>query len=173
MRYYVRIGDKNYSLELTAEQAANGAKSVRRWTVLVDNRELAIEAVQTQPNGLSLIIDGQSFEARKAVSESAVRISLRGHTYNVSIEDLRSLRSRRRASSDETGPQRLVSSMPGRVVRVLANEGDNVLAGAGVVVIEAMKMQNEIKSPKGGILMKVLAKPGANVNAGDVLAIVQ
>jgi biotin carboxyl carrier protein len=63
--------------------------------------------------------------------------------------------------------------MPGRIVRVLVKEKSEVEAGQGVVVVEAMKMQNEIKSPKKGMVQKVLAAEGANVNAGDVLAIVE
>ena len=63
--------------------------------------------------------------------------------------------------------------MPGKIVRVLARPGDEVEAGAGVVVVEAMKMQNEIKSPKKGTIQKILVAEGAAVNAGDVLAIVE
>ena len=63
--------------------------------------------------------------------------------------------------------------MPGKVVRVLASENTEVEAGQGVLVVEAMKMQNEIKSPKKGRVQKILAVEGAAVNAGDVLAIVE
>jgi biotin carboxyl carrier protein len=63
--------------------------------------------------------------------------------------------------------------MPGRVVRLLLTKGAEVEAGQGVVVVEAMKMQNEIKSPKKGVVQKMLAVEGATVNAGDVLAIVE
>ena len=63
--------------------------------------------------------------------------------------------------------------MPGRVVRLLVAEGDAVEAGQGIVVVEAMKMQNEIKSPKKGIVKKIAATAGTAVNAGDVLAIVE
>jgi len=63
--------------------------------------------------------------------------------------------------------------MPGKVVRVLVREGDEIEIGAGVAVVEAMKMQNEIKSPKKGTVQKITAMEGATVNAGDVLAIVE
>ena len=63
--------------------------------------------------------------------------------------------------------------MPGKVVRVLAKEGDILHAGMGIVVVEAMKMQNEIRSPKEGTLKRMLAREGMNVNAGDVLALLQ
>ena len=63
--------------------------------------------------------------------------------------------------------------MPGKVVRILVHEHSEVEAGSGVVVVEAMKMQNEIKSPKQGTIQKVLVSEGAAVNAGDVLVIVE
>jgi biotin carboxyl carrier protein len=63
--------------------------------------------------------------------------------------------------------------MPGKVVRILLHQGDEVEAGTGVLVVEAMKMQNEVKSPKKGTIQKILVSEGAAVNAGDVLAIVE
>ena len=63
--------------------------------------------------------------------------------------------------------------MPGKVVRVLANEGDILKAGMGIVVVEAMKMQSELRSPKDGRLKQLLAREGMNVNAGDVLAVLE
>ena len=63
--------------------------------------------------------------------------------------------------------------MPGKVVRLLVGDGDAVESGTGVAVVEAMKMQNEIKSPKKGTVQKILVMEGAAVNAGDVLAIVE
>jgi biotin carboxyl carrier protein len=60
--------------------------------------------------------------------------------------------------------------MPGRVIRVLVSAGDEVEAGQGLVVVEAMKMQNEIRSPKKGKVERMLAREGQNVNAGEVLA---
>ncbi|PYV61479.1 MAG: hypothetical protein DMG97_43015 [Acidobacteria bacterium] len=68
---------------------------------------------------------------------------------------------------------RLTASMPGKVVRVLAKEGDALNAGMGIVVVEAMKMQNEVRSPKEGTLKKMLAREGMNVNVGDVLAVLE
>ena len=63
--------------------------------------------------------------------------------------------------------------MPGKIVRLLVTEKSEVEAGQGIVVVEAMKMQNEIKSPKKGVVQKILVAQGASVNAGDVLAIVE
>ena len=82
------------------------------------------------------------------------------------------LSSRTRAA-DHQGPKKITAPMPGKVVRLLVREGDSVEAGAGVAVVEAMKMQNEIKSPKKGTVQKILVSESNPVNAGDVLAIVE
>jgi len=92
--------------------------------------------------------------------------------YAVRVRDPRSLRSRQ-AADDGKGPRKLVAPMPGKVVRVLVQEEAEVEAGQGIIVVEAMKMQNEIKSPKKGVVRKLTASEGANVNSGDVLAIVE
>jgi biotin carboxyl carrier protein len=93
-------------------------------------------------------------------------------SFAADVRDPRSLRGRIRALDDH-GPKKLSAPMPGKIVRVLVRPGDEVEAGAGVVVVEAMKMQNEIKSPKKGTIQKILVAEGAAVNAGDVLAIVE
>jgi biotin carboxyl carrier protein len=88
------------------------------------------------------------------------------------VRDPRSLRSRTRAVDDH-GPKKLTAPMPGKVVRILLSQGAEVEAGAGVLVVEAMKMQNEVKSPKKGTIQRIMVSEGAAVNAGDVLAIVE
>ena len=78
-----------------------------------------------------------------------------------------------RCPSCAEGRQNLVAPMPGKVIRVLVAQGDEVAVGQGVVVVEAMKMQNEIKSPKAGIVVEVRVTAGATVNANQVLAVVE
>src|SRR5947209_17816953 len=78
-----------------------------------------------------------------------------------------------RGGGGEAGPKKVTAPMPGKVVRLLVSEGDTVEAGAGVVVIEAMKMQNELKSPKAGKVQRVAVAEGATVNPGDTLVVVE
>ena len=94
-----------------------------------------------------------------------------GREFQVEIFDPRSWRRRRGAGIELEGRQQLVAPMPGKIVRVLVAAGEQVSAGQGLLVIEAMKMQNEIRSPKSGTVEK-LAREGQTVNAGEVLAIV-
>jgi biotin carboxyl carrier protein len=89
------------------------------------------------------------------------------------LRDPRSLRSRQKAAGNEKGPRQIVAPMPGRIVRMLVAENSSVEAGQGIVIVEAMKMQNEIKSPKKGVIKRISAIPGAAVNPGDILAVVE
>lgn len=162
MLYDVSIDGKHHRVELNRNDDG--------WICRVDGREFSLSAEQIDLGTLSLLIEGGSYEVRRP-SENAISIS--EHRYEVSVEDPRSWRGRRGSGASTEGPQKLTASMPGKIVRVLAAEGEKLAAGQGIAVIEAMKMQNEIKSPKEGTLKKILVQPGVNVNAGEVLAIVE
>lgn len=162
MLYEVQVAGKTHRLEL--KQAAG------RWHCVLDGNEIFVDAAQIDVDTFSLILGGESFEVRR---EPDGKLFISGMRYDTSIEDPRSWRGKRRRAGPAEGPQKLTASMPGKIVRVLAHEGDKISAGQGIAVIEAMKMQNEIKSPKEGMLKKLLVHPGVNVNAGEVLAIVE
>ncbi|HEY9401479.1 MAG TPA: biotin/lipoyl-containing protein, partial [Pyrinomonadaceae bacterium] len=93
--------------------------------------------------------------------------------FRVALFDPKRLRGARGAGAEASGRAQVTASMPGKVVRVLVEAGAKVEAGDGLVVVEAMKMQNELKSPKGGVVVEVRAVAGATVNAGDVLVVVE
>jgi biotin carboxyl carrier protein len=135
----------------------------------VDGAELPLDALSNERDVLSLLIAGRSYELRR----DADKIALDGVVYLTEVRDPRSLRGRRSAADASDGPKKIKAPMPGKVVRIIAPEGSEVEAGAGVVVIEAMKMQNEMKAPKKGIVKKISAPEGATVNAGDTLAIIE
>lgn len=162
MLYEVQVDGKTHRLEL--KQIGD------RWHCVLDGKEISIDAAKIESDTLSLLITGESFEIRR---EPENKLFIRGTRYDVSVEDPRSWRGKRRRPGAAEGPQKLTASMPGKIVRVLAHEGDKIRAGQGIAVIEAMKMQNEIKSPKEGTLRKLLVHVGVNVNAGEVLAIVE
>jgi len=165
MLYDVRVGDKIHRLEIR--------KVEDNWLCWLDGRDITVDVQRISRDTLHLLVDGKSFEVRRESAKPSRRVFIRGVQYEVFVQDPRSLRSRRRAGLDDAGPQKLLASMPGKVVRVLAREGDEILAGQGIIVVEAMKMQNEVRSVKPGVLKKILAREGANVNAGEVLAIVE
>ena len=91
----------------------------------------------------------------------------------MALSDPKHLRGARVVAGHDAGRALVAAPMPGKVVRVLVERGQAVEAGAGVVVVEAMKMQNELKSPKDGRVAELRARAGATVNAGEVLAVVE
>jgi biotin carboxyl carrier protein len=165
MRYDIGLGGRIYCLELR--------RKGDRWECTLDGRDISIQAVPVGADTLSILLDGRSFEVKREARGDNVAVFIRGLRYEVSVQDPRSWRGRTHAPQDEAGPQKLIASMPGKVVRVLAREGDAIASGQGIAVVEAMKMQNEIRSPRAGMLKKLLAHEGMKVNAGEVLAIVE
>jgi biotin carboxyl carrier protein len=165
MVYEVIVDGKSHRLEL--EKAADG------WECRLDGRPLHIDALIPRRDVLSLLVDGRAYEIKREQTATDLHMWVGSTRFPVELRDPRSLRSRQRASGDEKGPRKILAPMPGRVVRLLVEEGSEVEAGQGVVVVEAMKMQNEIKSPKKGVVKKLSATPGAAVNPGDVLAVVE
>ncbi len=165
MTYEIVIDGKLHKLELN--------RGEHEWACRLDGEEVQVNAVLTRPNVISLIIGGSSYEVKRERAGADLHMWVKNARFATEIRDPRSLRSRRARGAGVEGPQKLAAPMPGKIVRVLAAAGSVVEAGQGVIVIEAMKMQNELKSPKKGIIKQVLAAEGAAVNAGEVLAIVE
>ena len=164
MMYDVAIDGKRYRLELNRVEG--------RWSCRLDGREIEVDAVLARPDVLSLRIGNKAYEVKCERVAHDLHLWVGSARFAAEVRDPRSLRGRSRAA-DDRGPKKLTAPMPGRVVRILASAGAQVEAGAGVLVVEAMKMQNEIKSPKQGTIQKILVAEGTAVNAGEVLAIVE
>ena len=164
MTYDVTIDGKIHRLEL--------ARVEGRWSCRLDGRDIEVDAVLARPDVLSLRIGNQAYEVKCERVGGELHLWVGSVRFAVDVRDPRSLRGRIR-TVDDHGPKKLMAPMPGKIVRILATQGAEVEAGSGVLVVEAMKMQNEIKSPKKGVIQKVLVAEGAAVNAGDVLAIVE
>src|SRR5258706_2962439 len=165
MVYEVTVDGKLHRLELERGQ--------RVWKCRLDGQEIIVDAILARPDVLSLLVDGRSYEIKREQTATDLHLWVRDTRFEVELRDPRSLRARRDGTRDASGPQKLVCPMPGKIVRLLVTEKSEVDAGQGIVVVEAMKMQNEIKSPKKGVVQKILVAQGASVNAGDVLAIVE
>jgi biotin carboxyl carrier protein len=165
MIYEVLLGGATHRVEITEREG----KAI----VKLDGKELFPDVAHPESEVLSVVLDGKSFEVKRQVTPMGTRLLIGDTAFDVEVRDPRSFRARKRGAGLDEGPQKITSPMPGKVVRVLAPEGTEVEAGQGVIVIEAMKMQNEMKSPKKGRVLKILSPEGAAVNAGDGLAIVE
>ena len=143
------------------------------WSCKVDGQDFVCDSAQPEGDVLSLLVAGKSYEVRRDVNGNELAMVVEGRRFVAEVSDPRSLRGRKAKAGHADGPKKITAPMPGKVVRILAPEGTDVDAGQGVVVIEAMKMQNELKAPKAGKVKKMMAAEGAAVNAGDALAIIE
>jgi len=162
VKYEVLLAGRIRVVEFTEQ---NGA-----WKISLDGNALDANAVEVAPNIFSVLLNGDSHQIRIAPRPDG---TLTLHTglaeYHAEVTDPRSWRGRRHGAVEAEGRQQITAPMPGKVVRLLVKQGDLVEAGQGLLVVEAMKMQNEIRSPKSGKIEKLFAKEGQPVNAGEVL----
>jgi biotin carboxyl carrier protein len=165
MIYEVTIAEKTYRVEFVRAQES--------WRCRLDGREVEVDFASTQAGVLSILIAGRSYEVRQETSGGETSVVIGRQRIGVAIRDPRSLRSRQRVEGGGHGVKKIIAPMPGKVVRILVPAGSEVEAGQSVLVIEAMKMQNELKSPKKGILRRLTALEGAAVEAGQTLAEVE
>jgi biotin carboxyl carrier protein len=143
-----------------------------RWKVLLDGQPVHADAVEINPHTLSLLLDGQSYEVHIAELGGVLKLQTGSKEFTAEVVDPRAWRGRWHGALEAAGRQQVLAPMPGKVVRILVQAGNKVEAGQGLLVVEAMKMQNEICSPKGGTVERLHVKEGQPVNAGEVLCIV-
>ncbi len=144
------------------------------YRVVLDGKALDANPVIVAAYTASILLGGQSFEVHITPTlEGNLKLQSGPHEFIAAVQDPRAWRGRKHGGLEAEGRQQVLSPMPGKVIRVLVKDGESVEAGQGLVVIEAMKMQNEIRSPKRGKIERLAAKEGQTVNAGEVLAWVE
>ena len=149
-----------------------------RWQILVDGRPVEIdpqnlESVrEVEPGVFSVLVEGRSFEVRAVPTPDGLQVHAGGRQFRVEVRDLRDA-SRLSRVATGSGRQNISTPMPGKVVRMLVREGDAVEAGQGLVVVEAMKMQNEMKASRAGRVVEVRVRDGETVGAGDTLVVLE
>jgi biotin carboxyl carrier protein len=165
MKYVITVDNKQFLVEIVDERH-----------VSVDGKiyEVDFESVSGQPV-YSLIADGKSHEAYVRESEEGWQVLLRGRLYPVKVEDEREKRLRAAAGGGvaETGEFHLKAPMPGLVVAVPVEEGQQIKKGQVLLILESMKMQNELKSPRDGVVYRIKVKVGENVEQKQPLLSVQ
>jgi biotin carboxyl carrier protein len=144
--------------------------------ILVNGRPVEVDAeqlksvAQVEPGVYSVLAGGRSFEVRAIATQGGLRVEVDGRRYTAEAYDPRD-RGQKSAAALATGRQNIAAPMPGKVVRVLVREGDTVEVGQGLVVVEAMKMQNEMKALRVGAVVEVCVRDGDTVSAGDTLVV--
>jgi biotin carboxyl carrier protein len=127
-----------------------------------------LDIVEVEPGVYSVIDGTKSWEVRVTGNEFTVG----EHRFLFEIDDPRQWK-RTKHAADAHGRASIAAAMPGKIVRVLVAVGDDVVAGQGIMVVEAMKMQNELKAPRDGRVTAIQAKEGDSVNAGAILATIE
>jgi len=139
------------------------------WKVTVDGQEIPHDWMRL-PNGhFSLILGGRVHDFLIEFAENSCSVIGRDGSYELRVADTRRLNPRREVEEGQAGLQRLMAEMPGKVVRILVQEGETVSYDQGLLVLEAMKMQNEIRAPKSGTVREIAVAPGKAVNTGEFL----
>ena len=141
----------------------------------IDGRRHELEAREIGSGVYLLIVDGRVYECRvRPGARETFNVHIGSHLYTITLADPKRLRGAQASGAQAgEGTAQIVAPMPGKVVRVLVSLGAQVEAGDGLVIVEAMKMQNEMKSPKAGKVTALHAEVGSAVNAGDVLVMVE
>ena len=158
---------------IAIERKADG-----KYRVLLDGAPHELDATRVGGFGLSMLLDGEAGVSREvqvapATTRGELLVTLAGRTVAATVNGRRTRRAGADAGGGADGEQAVIAPMPGRVVRVLVAAGDEVSARQGVVVVEAMKMENELRSPKAGRIKEITVTPGTSVEAGRVLLVVE
>lgn len=163
MRLEATLGGRSH--EVVAERREGS------YVVAVDGVERVLDVRKLEGDFYSILAGGRSYEVSVERTREGYEVRHGAASRLVRLSDP-SRRAREQLVSRGGGPERVVASMPGKVVRVLVWAGDRVAAGQGLVVIEAMKMQNEIAAPRAGTVTSIHVEAGLPVEAGALLAVI-
>ncbi len=166
MRYHAIVGGEETSVEVVPSGGG--------YRVTIGDRTLEVDAVRLHGFAVSLLVGTRSASCDiEPGKDGQMAVQVNEAVHRLELLDERRLRLRRASGKFSLeGPQRIDAPMPGKVVRVLVKQGDEVQEGQGIIVVEAMKMENELKSPKAGRVLELQAQEGAAVEAGAKLAVV-
>ena len=166
MKLQAEIEGNKYDVEITRD-----GRSIR---ATVDGRTYDLDASEPEPN-VFLFKNGNKI-TEVDVSPAPLGISnvrIGTHEFRIKLTDPKRLRGSETDRESIHGMAEIRTAMPGKIVRVIASVGDQVEKGDGIIVVEAMKMQNELKSPKDGIVKEIKFQDGSTVNTGDILAVIE
>ncbi len=169
MKLIARIDNETLPVEVEKKDG--------RYILHLGQKQYHVDVSRPTPTSLSLLVDGAAFEVVLSREDHSWSVTVGSQVHIIEVEGPRSRRGRAHAlqtdSGEGTGKKVITAQMPGKVVQVLVGLDDEVKFGQGLLVIEAMKMQNEIKSPKAGRVIELAAAVGKPVNSGDFLIAIE
>ena len=168
MKLHATISESQFDIDVRQQGS--------RIIASVEGNSYDLELTRAGGQDFLILNEGQVFDCRvdgPLSSGSTVNVTIGANRYDITLVDPKRLRSALGAGAHGEGAARIVAPMPGKIVRVLVEAGEQVEPGQGIVVVEAMKMQNEMKAPKAGAVISVNVEVGATVNGGDLLAVIE
>lgn len=162
MKFQAELNSEKHQVEITR----NGEKVFAK----IDEREYEIEASEVEPDVYLFKHNNQIHQIYVAPN---VIVNIGNNQFEINLIDPKRLRGSSSSDANADGVAEIKTAMPGKLVRILVEVGAEIALGDGVLVVEAMKMQNEMKSPKDGIVKEIRFNEGDTVNAGDILAIIE
>ena len=168
MKLEAQVGENTYQIEIVRDGDRVFAK--------IEDREYELEVSEPEPRVFLFKDDGkvsEFFVASGSSPGAPVLVSSRKSDVEVTLMDPKRLRGSAAAGASADGLAEIKTMMPGKVVRLVAKSGDEVSKGDPILVVEAMKMQNDLKAPKAGVVKEIRVSEGATVAAGDVLAVIE
>ncbi len=168
MNLRIEVDGEDYTLDLRRD----GAQSEYALQGVTGAASGAASVAQVMPGVFSVLLGHRSITVSVKANGDNVEVWNGSHRHVISITDARN-RSAKNKKHGAAGPMEVRAQMPGKVIKLLVPLGATVQAGQGLIVVEAMKMQNEMKSPKDGIVAKIRAVEGATIAAGEALMVVE
>jgi len=168
MKLNAKVGEMQHTVEINSVDGKTVA--------VIDGESHEVEVSNPEPNVFLIKKNGKVYEAFVSPNTDAHApkvVSVNGHDIEVSLSDPKKLRGAGKAGASAEGTAEVKTAMPGKIVRILVEAGAKVEKGDGILVVEAMKMQNELKAPKDGTVTDIRVAEDDTVAAGDVLATIE
>ncbi len=168
MKLQAEIGSDKYEVDIQRDG--------RRVVANIDGREYELDVSEPEPNVYLLKHEGKIFEAFVSPTKTdpgEIDVSVRNEQFEIKLFDPKRLRGAGSDTAAAEGIAEIRSAMPGKIVRILAEAGEDVEKGQGIIVVEAMKMQNELKSPKTGVVKEIRVGVDSTVSSGDILVTIE
>ena len=162
MKLIAELGSEKTEIEIKREN--------EKVLATVGGRNYELDASEVEPNVYLLKHENKIYQIYAAPNGI---VNVGNRQFEIKISDPKRLRGSSASSENTDGIVEIKTAMPGKIVRVLVRQGAEIKQGEGVLIVEAMKMQNEMKSPKDGMVKEIRVGEGATVNAGDILAIIE
>ena len=162
--FQVKVRERLYDVTVSTEGS--------HFDVLLDGESHPGELIFSDASHDVLLVRHTCYDALLVAQPGGYQVTVLNHAFDVEIRDPRK-RSLQHAAMEGDGQQVIQAKMPGRIVKLLAAEGDEVAAGAGLLILEAMKMQNEIRAPRAGKVTSVSVKEGDAVESGQTMLVLE